>query len=1206
MPLIIKNIQVNWSWSGDTEALKGFNVCLCKSTDTPLTATTAFVYISDINSRSYIFRNITIDTGVTYEPYVQAVYDGKDSDWVKTSGGSIADDGINTIPIKLQVDTAATTATWDGVTGKPDTLSPPIGSGLYLSSTRMGYYDTGDWKTYIDNAGNFKLGNVATGKGIDWNQNNGTLTIKGTLDAQDINASGFTAQTINIADAAITNAKINDLSVSKLTTGTINSKQLILSVTDGQGDAVIKAGKSDFDDIENGFILGIDDSDSNKTKFEIGNKNNYLKWNGSSLNIAGSINVLAGSNIQPGATSNKTFNQSSDPILYHPTFTRDTTSYKMNGTLILNNKPRIESGLFGGAIMIEEGVVNLFTSPNNLSDAIWIKTGNNTPVLDNTIIPTNTNIQHFFLQDRITTSGKQYTISFECKSSGYNFVQITGSTGFPPAVVNIDISAASIVWNPNAESKIRVNKTQDGWCRIEYTLTSNSSSLSRMIVAVINNNNQSRLPTWTGDGISGVKFRNMQFEQNLIATSFHESTRNSEILTIPTNGVTPSAGTIEMWIYINDKTKITDYTNNRIVFIAGETVGYGGYIALMHDKNTPYWYMAARRRATGTLTNSSMIADSTTPTGWNHFAVTWDSISGARLYINGIDTGATIATSSLPDSFGNGTFEIGQISNSTIRHINTLFDSICLSNYKKTQAELLESATSGLPISRNSGTVGLYEFDNHISWIDGSTLRTYNGVSWDSAATLGATLGTNLFKSDGTKVTTITSEGIYTGTLEADQIRSLSFISKGSYLTTSCSAGTTTLNVKNTIDFPISGSGWIYDTNNDKDEISWTGKTSSTLTGVSGALDHTVNAIIVPKAPIMTFDSKSQEFRILGYNTLDNTYSTVDQLVTLGIKDVGDGGAGTYDTAIARFGNPTHSRGLAAYFENNKASSSTFTAETVRIENFNCSNTGYTSYGLTVNNCHYNGIYDPYAVGIFTRGIKFGLHSIIGGITGVIPIDTNYAICGYAYGTGKGGVFESASGEGVWGIGGTNGVNGYGITRDFYATGPGTNYASFTGSHDALVKKDTLINESDIVEDICIVNIASSTQTISEIGITNTIKSKKVIGVMGSREKFNQNSVPVGLKVFFEDSDIPDYNYIEKTYDCCLIHALGEGVINVCNDGGNIYAGDYICSSSRPGKGMRQDDDLLHNYTVAKAREDCIWLDGEDDIRTIACIYHCG
>lgn len=618
-------------------------------------------------------------------------------------------------------------------------------SGLYLSSNRMGYWDTttNTFKTYIDANGSFYFAGNDSNNFIQWDGTSNRITIRGLLNADDITAGTISANRIGTSS----------VTADKIGTGTLSASQditvggIVISSGSGTDNGNIRLGKTSYSNNNPGFFLG---QESGISKFNIGDVSKYIKWDGSSLNIAGSINVLAGSNIQPGATSNKTFNQSSDPILYHPTFTRDTTSYKMNGTLILNNKPRIESGLFGGAIMIEEGVVNLFTSPNNLSDAIWIKTGNNTPVLDNTIIPTNTNIQHYFYQDKTTTSGKQYTISFECKSSGYNFVQITGSTGFPTAVVNIDISAASIVWNPNAESKIRVDKTQDGWCRIEYTLTSNSSSLSRMIVAVINNNNQLRLPTWTGDGISGVKFRNMQFEQNLIATSFHESTRNSEILTIPTNGVTPSAGTIEMWIYINDKTKITDYTNSRIVFIAGETVGYGGYIALMHDKNTPYWYMAARKQATGTLTISSMIADSTTPTGWNHFAVTWDSINGARLYINGIDTGATIAASSMPNSFGNGTFEIGQISNSTIRHINTLFDSICLSNYKKTQAELLESATSGLPISRNSGTVGLYEFDNHISWIDGSTLRAYNGVSWDSAATIGAIAGTNLKNENGT------------------------------------------------------------------------------------------------------------------------------------------------------------------------------------------------------------------------------------------------------------------------------------------------------------------------------------------------------------------------------------------------------------------------------------------------------------------------
>jgi hypothetical protein len=33
---------------------------------------------------------------------------------------------------------------------------------------------------------------------------------------------------------------------------------------------------------------------------------------------------------------------------------------------------------------------------------------------------------------------------------------------------------------------------------------------------------------------------------------------------------------------------------------------------------------------------------------------------------------------------------------------------------------------------------------------------------------------------------------------------------------------------------------------------------------------------------------------------------------------------------------------------------------------------------------------------------------------------------------------------------------------------------------------------------------------------------------------------------------------------------------------------------------------LLHNYTVAKAREDCTWEGDEDDIRMVACTYHCG
>jgi hypothetical protein len=38
---------------------------------------------------------------------------------------------------------------------------------------------------------------------------------------------------------------------------------------------------------------------------------------------------------------------------------------------------------------------------------------------------------------------------------------------------------------------------------------------------------------------------------------------------------------------------------------------------------------------------------------------------------------------------------------------------------------------------------------------------------------------------------------------------------------------------------------------------------------------------------------------------------------------------------------------------------------------------------------------------------------------------------------------------------------------------------------------------------------------------------------------------------------------------------------------GNLENGDYITTSPIPGIGMKQDDDLLHNYTVAKITMDC-------------------
>jgi hypothetical protein len=107
-----------------------------------------------------------------------------------------------------------------------------------------------------------------------------------------------------IKDATITNAKITGLSVDKLLAGLIVSKDIELSFTEGAGDCRIRAGKTDFTNDETGFIMGIDDSDSNKVKFIIGTPTEYIAILGDTF-----INTLRVGAYTDGSGSGRTHNE---------------------------------------------------------------------------------------------------------------------------------------------------------------------------------------------------------------------------------------------------------------------------------------------------------------------------------------------------------------------------------------------------------------------------------------------------------------------------------------------------------------------------------------------------------------------------------------------------------------------------------------------------------------------------------------------------------------------------------------------------------------------------------------------------------------------------------------------------------------------------------------------------------------------------------
>ncbi len=112
--------------------------------------------------------------------------------------------------------------------------------------------------------------------------------VAGSITANELAAGSVTATKISVSNLAAINADMGTITagsigVNLLTAGTITSKAITLAISAGTGDVKIQAGKTDFGDTTSGFILGMDDSDSDKPKFEIGDSANYLTYDGTTL-----------------------------------------------------------------------------------------------------------------------------------------------------------------------------------------------------------------------------------------------------------------------------------------------------------------------------------------------------------------------------------------------------------------------------------------------------------------------------------------------------------------------------------------------------------------------------------------------------------------------------------------------------------------------------------------------------------------------------------------------------------------------------------------------------------------------------------------------------------------------------------------------------------------------------------------------------------
>jgi hypothetical protein len=154
---------------------------------------------------------------------------------------------------------------------------------------------------------------------------------------------------------------------------------------------------------------------------------------------------------------------------------------------------------------------------------------------------------------------------------------------------------------------------------------------------------------------------------------------------------------------------------------------------------------------------------------------------------------------------------------------------------------------------------------------------------------------------------------------------------------------------------------------------------------------------------------------------------------------------------------------------------------------------------------------------------------------------------------------------------------------------------NFTGQHRTFVK-DTPTNQLDDKEGLIVVadqnefikmsgGVAYGNEaiTINEslplVSLSIKSRDKRCFGVLSTtedpetRKEVHGNFASLMQK---EEGDTRVY-----------VNSVGEGAIWVIDENGTLESGDYITTSNITGYGMKQDDDLLHNYTVAKTLMDC-------------------
>ena len=159
----------------------------------------------------------------------------------------------------------------------------------------------------------------------------------------------------------------------------------------------------------------------------------------------------------------------------------------------------------------------------------------------------------------------------------------------------------------------------------------------------------------------------------------------------------------------------------------------------------------------------------------------------------------------------------------------------------------------------------------------------------------------------------------------------------------------------------------------------------------------------------------------------------------------------------------------------------------------------------------------------------------------------------------------------------------------------GNNRLNFTGQHRTFIgdvpftqaeskeglivsaNSDTYIKMSDGIAYGA--NAITINECLPVVTLSKTSNDKACFGVISLSEDPETREDAFGTFVSVAEK--------EKGDTRVFINSVGEGGIWITNKNGTLESGDYVTTSTIPGYGVKQEDDILHNYTVAKMTMNC-------------------